>query len=138
MEPLSACVHSFVHKIFIPFRIVIVFQVLSKRKSSFHYNFSSDLLQQENPNIAATFYWTYRLQDDPDLIARQVRVTGKISELSAEKIAQFYESEPLFYKIRSMITECGAPNDWNELKLNHDKVYSEVLIGKEQLPQNES
>lgn len=92
----------------------------------------------ENPNVAATFYWYYRKPEDAVLTQRQVRITGTIAELPEDEIAKFYESEPTFYKIRSRITECGRPVDWNELKEAHDRVLGEVLSGSEKLPQNSS
>lgn len=88
--------------------------------------------------MAAAFLWLYRLPGDPDIIARQIRITGTVSELPKDEIAKFYESEPLFYKIRSKITDCGRPVVWEEMKKAHDEMLRDYEDGKLELPQNES
>ncbi|XP_063698928.1 pyridoxine/pyridoxamine 5'-phosphate oxidase 2-like isoform X2 [Culicoides brevitarsis] len=93
---------------------------------------------QENPQVSATFLWCYRKTADSELIKHQVRILGTAKELSAEKIKEFYDNEPLAYKIRSAICRCGEPVNWDELKKSHDDLMQRVLEGSETLPQNES
>lgn len=92
----------------------------------------------ENPNVAVTFLWLYRYPDDPDIVARQIRITGAVAELPPNEIDKFYESEPLFYKIRSNITECGRPVEWEKLKKDHDEMLKAYEKGSLEIPRNKS
>lgn len=65
-------------------------------------------------------------------------MTGKVCELNADEIAEFYKDEPVFAKIRSKISRCGEKIDWDAMKLKHDKVLTEYNEGKELLPQQDT
>lgn len=45
-----------------------------------------------------------------------------------------YANEPLYCKIRSHLCHQGLPVEWTEAKAKHDKMYEEVLAGKNSLP----
>uniref|UniRef100_A0A336M3W0 pyridoxal 5'-phosphate synthase n=1 Tax=Culicoides sonorensis TaxID=179676 RepID=A0A336M3W0_CULSO len=88
---------------------------------------------QENNRVAATFLWMYHKKDDPEITTHQIRFTGTATELTPSQIQTFYKSEPIYYKIRSAICECGKPVNWDELKSKHDEVLGNYLDGKETL-----
>jgi len=91
---------------------------------------------KENPSLAATFFWKYKL--DGNIKLKQVRINGTVSELSAEEISKFYAEEGLSSKIRCKICICGQPCDWYELKKRHDEVLENFNNGTEKLEQNEN
>ncbi|XP_037025953.1 pyridoxine/pyridoxamine 5'-phosphate oxidase [Bradysia coprophila] len=90
----------------------------------------------ENPKVAATLYWKYKLNDN--IVLKQIRINGSVSEVSAEQIRQFYAEEELPGRIRCKICVCGKPCDWHELKKQHDEVLENVRNGTEKLEQNEN
>lgn len=108
-----------------------------------------------NPAVAATLVWI--LPSNGDVIFRQVscvrfierslsnkissftqvRINGRIEELSGPEIAELYKGYPLHAKIRSKICAAGEPVDWNVLKEEHDRVLEANQAGSEPLEQNE-
>ncbi|XP_055298077.1 pyridoxine/pyridoxamine 5'-phosphate oxidase 2 isoform X2 [Sitodiplosis mosellana] len=90
----------------------------------------------KNPSVAAVFLWIYMINGTA--VTRQVRVLGKVAELSELEIAEFYKEEPLFARIRSKICRCGEPVDWNDLKAKHDLTLKDYQDGKDTLPQRDT
>jgi len=91
---------------------------------------------KENPAVAATFFWKYQLNGN--VVLKQVRINGKVSELSPEEISKFYVEEGPCSKIRSKICVCGEPCNWNDLKKKHDEVLENFQNGTDKLEQMEN
>lgn len=91
---------------------------------------------KQNPNVTAIFLWSYK--DDLGDIVREIKIEGIAAVASEEQIAKYYEEEPIFGKIRSIICVAGVVIDWNDLKLKHDKLLNDYKNGIDSLPQPES
>ncbi|XP_046399962.1 pyridoxine/pyridoxamine 5'-phosphate oxidase-like [Ischnura elegans] len=90
---------------------------------------------EENPRAAFHFFWGYTQGDR--ILARQVRVEGRMEELSNLAYAHLYEREPLYCKIRSHICNQGQRVEWDELKASHDDLLNDVKAGLRSLPMPE-
>lgn len=82
----------------------------------------------ENPYAAAAFLWSYN--EDGKKINRQVRLEGRVEEMTQSSCQEIWEREPLFCKIRANICSQGVPTDWQEHKDKHDRMYQDFLAGK--------
>ncbi|KAJ6638877.1 Pyridoxine/pyridoxamine 5'-phosphate oxidase [Pseudolycoriella hygida] len=91
---------------------------------------------KENPNVAGTFFWKYKL--DGNVVLKQIRITGKVSELPPDEISKFYAEEGISTRIRCKICKCGQPCDWDELKKKHDEALLNFKNGTEKFEQNEN
>ena len=89
----------------------------------------------ENPNVAATFLWTYKKLDDSTFTYHQVRINGYVSELTKEEIQKLYEEESLSAKIRIKICISSNVTDWKKLKRLHDEVLTNYQNGIDKLEQ---
>ncbi|XP_014216054.1 uncharacterized protein LOC106644873 [Copidosoma floridanum] len=87
----------------------------------------------ENSTAAMCFLWTY-LDDQDQKIARQVRIEGDMIVVDKEEIADLYESDKLFCKIRAYICHQDQEVDWDDLKARHDRLLGEVRQNKKDLP----
>ncbi|CAH1967727.1 unnamed protein product [Acanthoscelides obtectus] len=86
----------------------------------------------ENPNVSACIYFSYI--KDGKHVERQVRVEGVAEKLNKEKCKDYYEREPVYAKIRSIICDQGEKIEWDDLKKKHDEIlrkYKEGAVGLE-------
>ncbi|XP_054268507.1 pyridoxine/pyridoxamine 5'-phosphate oxidase-like [Macrosteles quadrilineatus] len=83
---------------------------------------------EENPHASMAFLWSY--VKDGQKINRQVRLEGRVEEVSQSSCQEIWEREPLFCKIRANICDQGTPTDWQEHKDKHDQMMQDILSGK--------
>ncbi|KAJ8918594.1 hypothetical protein NQ315_013099 [Exocentrus adspersus] len=100
----------------------------------FATNNSSKKAQQikDNPKVSACFLWSY--VKDEKHINRQVRLEGSATAMSHEESLKYYEEEPLYCKIRSYICQQDKVVNWDNLKVEHDKLLKEVKENDKELP----
>ncbi|RZF33827.1 hypothetical protein LSTR_LSTR008950 [Laodelphax striatellus] len=78
----------------------------------------------ENPYASMVYLWV--TMQDNQILARQVRVEGDVVQLPTDNMAEIFEIEPLFCKIRAHICHQGKTVDWNQMKDHHDKLHEQV------------
>jgi len=91
---------------------------------------------KENASIAATFLWIFNTPTG--LIYRQIRINGQVVELSPDEIAEYYQREPTFARLRSQLAVCGEEIDWTEMKNRHDDLLARHQNGEQVLHQTEN
>lgn len=68
----------------------------------------------------------------------KVRINGDVEELSEAEIAEYYQNEPTFARLRSQLAQCGEPIDWADMKQRHEELLQRHKAGESVLHQTDS
>jgi pyridoxamine 5'-phosphate oxidase len=100
---------------------VVLLKGLTADGFMFYTNYESRKGQQmlANPNAALLFFW--------DILERQVRVEGTISQLSAEDSDKYFDSRPLDSRIGAIASPQSKPVDRQQLEAEVKRLQAEPV-----------
>lgn len=85
------------------------------------------LFQDENPNVAATFYW--------EILNRSVRVEGIVEKLSEEESTTYFHTRPVPSQIAASTSHQSTPIESRDVLIEREKVLEgEYMIPGKEVP----
>lgn len=85
------------------------------------------IIQAENPNVAATFYW--------EILNRSVRIEGQVEKLSEEESTRYFHERPVPSQIAAVASYQSTPIESRDVLCEREgALEKEFIIPAKEVP----